>query len=120
MNNLIKPHGGQLCELIASKVRVKQLQEEALQYSSLTLNGRQICDLEMLLNGGFSPLKGFLDQEDYDSVLVAASTLYEGNGVKTIMQGEQYRKAWSTPVKVPILFLMLLDYQLKIKKNGKY
>ena len=28
---------------------------------SLTLNERQVCDLELLLNGGFSPLKGFLN-----------------------------------------------------------
>lgn len=32
------------------------------------LTERQLCDLEMLLNGGFSPLEGFLSQKDYDSV----------------------------------------------------
>lgn len=55
---------------------------------------------------------------DYDSVLVAASTLYEGNGVKTIMQGEQYRKAWSTPVKVPILFLNEMEGKVTIMEEG--
>ena len=36
---------------------------------SLTLSDRQICDLELLLNGGFYPLKGFFNEEDYHSVL---------------------------------------------------
>ena len=69
MNHLIDPHGGELCELMVSEPRRKQLQEASLQYSSLTLNDRQLCDIEMLLNGGFSPLKGFLGQADYKLVL---------------------------------------------------
>ena len=69
MNHLIEPYGGELCELMVSETRRKQLQEESLQYSSLTLNDRQLCDVEMLLNGGFSPLKGFLGQADYKLVL---------------------------------------------------
>ena len=36
---------------------------------SLTLNERQVCDLELLLNGGFAPLKTFLSQKEYQSVL---------------------------------------------------
>ena len=36
---------------------------------SLALNERQVCDLELLLNGGFKPLNGFMNQKDYDSVL---------------------------------------------------
>jgi sulfate adenylyltransferase len=33
------------------------------------LTPRQLCDLELLLNGGFSPLRGFMDRADYDAVL---------------------------------------------------
>ena len=69
MNNLIEPHGGSLSDLIVSDDQRNQLQEEALQYPSLTLNDRQLCDIEMLLNGGFSPLNGFLGKTDYNSVL---------------------------------------------------
>ena len=69
MIHLIEPHGGQLCELLVSDANRKKLQEESLQYPSLTLNDRQLCDVEMLLNGGFSPLKGFLSYADYESVL---------------------------------------------------
>jgi len=36
---------------------------------SWDLTARQLCDLELLMNGGFNPLKGFLTQEDYDGVV---------------------------------------------------
>jgi sulfate adenylyltransferase len=36
---------------------------------SWNLTPRQLCDVELILNGGFSPLKGFLCQQDYQSVL---------------------------------------------------
>ena len=36
---------------------------------NIVLSNRQLCDLEMILNGGFAPLKGFLNKEDYFSVL---------------------------------------------------
>ncbi|WP_281541391.1 hypothetical protein [Maribacter aestuarii] len=59
-----------------------------------------------------------VDFKEYDSVLVAASTLYEGNFLKEIMQGEQYRDAWSTPIKVPIVFLDTLFGGMEILKEG--
>jgi len=37
--------------------------------SSLTLTDRQLCDLEMIMDGGFAPLKGFLGKADYDNVV---------------------------------------------------
>ena len=37
--------------------------------NNIILDNRQLCDLELILNGGFNPLKGFLNQNDYDSVL---------------------------------------------------
>ena len=36
---------------------------------SWDLSPRQICDLELLMNGGFNPLKGFLSEDDYNSVV---------------------------------------------------
>lgn len=41
----------------------------AHELNFLTLTQRQICDLELLLNGGFAPLTGFLNKLDYESVL---------------------------------------------------
>ena len=45
------------------------LNKEAIKLSSLTLNERQLCDLELILNGGFNPLNSFLNKKDYNSVL---------------------------------------------------
>ena len=46
-----------------------ELKNESLNYKSWVLNERQICDLEMILNGGFAPLNCFLNRDDYESVL---------------------------------------------------
>ena len=43
--------------------------EKYLNYPSWTLTDRQICDLELILNGGFKPLNGFLGKSDYESVI---------------------------------------------------
>ncbi|MGY5847587.1 hypothetical protein ACW6QP_09210 [Salegentibacter sp. HM20] len=54
----------------------------------------------------------------HDSVLLAASTLYEANALKSLMQGENYREAWASPVKVPVVFLDTLFDGMKIVKEG--
>ena len=69
MTAIIKPHGGVLCNLVVPENENEKLKKDSLNYKSLTLNDRQLCDLEMLLNGSFSPLKGFLNREDYEGVL---------------------------------------------------
>lgn len=69
MGHLIKPHGGVLCNLICDERRASSLKTESETFSSVTLTQRQICDLELLMNGGYSPLKGFMTQREYDSVL---------------------------------------------------
>ena len=45
------------------------LENEAFDLPQLSLNTRQLCDLELLLNGAFAPLRGYLNQKDYDCVL---------------------------------------------------
>lgn len=55
---------------------------------------------------------------NYDSVHLAASELYEGGFIKEVMQGEQYREAWSTPVKVPVAYLDTLFGGMKVLKEG--
>lgn len=61
MSNLPQPHGGVLKDLIARDLPWhQQLLEESEKLSSLTLTERQLCDLELILSGGFSPLEGML------------------------------------------------------------
>ena len=68
MDHLNSPHGGTLVNGLASEERIQELKESSRDWLSWDLTPRQICDLELLLNGGFSPLTGFLGQEDFESV----------------------------------------------------
>jgi sulfate adenylyltransferase len=66
---LIAPYGNRLVDLLVDEVRAQELKREAIDLPSIELNRRQLCDLELLLNGGLSPLKRFMDRSDYESVL---------------------------------------------------
>ncbi len=78
MNKLIEPHGGTLKELYLSADAAAAEKQQAREYPSWDLTYRQLCDVELLLNGAFSPLEGFLSQADYRCVL---SDLHLENGV---------------------------------------
>ena len=70
MNDMsVPPHGGELVDLLVDEERHGLLKEIALKLPDFTLNERQLCDLECLAAGIFSPLKGFMDRLDYESVL---------------------------------------------------
>lgn len=69
MIHLIEPHGGVLKELYVSAEETDRNKARAREYPSWDLTPRQICDLGLLLNGGFSPLDGFLNRADYDRVV---------------------------------------------------
>ena len=67
-NEIIAPHGGQLVDLFAPAERVAELKDSSQHFVSWDLTQRQICDLELLMNGGFSPLRGFMTKADYERV----------------------------------------------------
>jgi sulfate adenylyltransferase len=67
-SSLIDPHGGTLInrEVFGSQ---RESLANALEHApSITLNSRSISDLELIANGGYSPLQGFMTQADYLSV----------------------------------------------------
>ena len=67
-NTIIKPHGGKLCSHIPDKEYLSEIKTDILQLKSWALTDRQLCDIELILNGGFSPVDGFMNQDDYNSV----------------------------------------------------
>jgi len=77
----------------------KEFQEEAIKLNSLTLSDRQVCDLELILNGAFSPLKGFMNKKDYDSVL---DNMRLDNG-----------NLWPIPITLDVNEKTLKSYNLK-------
>ena len=79
-SHLIPPYGGTLVDLPASEERSRELKALARDAASWTLTPRQSCDLELLLNGAFSPLTGFMNERDYhgvcESMRLANGTLW--------------------------------------------
>ncbi|WP_293443587.1 bifunctional sulfate adenylyltransferase/adenylylsulfate kinase [Planktotalea sp.] len=65
MQNNLAP----ISELYVSYESAQKLKVEAADLTSHDMSPRQICDLELLMNGGFNPLKGFMSEADYDGVL---------------------------------------------------
>ncbi len=63
------PNSSPISELYVSHDSAQKLKLEAAELPSWDLSARQICDLELLMNGGFSPLRGFLGKDDYEGVV---------------------------------------------------
>jgi len=64
-----EPHGGTLKELYLTESAAEKEKAAARDYPNWNLSARQLCDLELLLNGAFSPLDGYLNRSEYEAVL---------------------------------------------------
>ncbi len=66
---LVKPHGGTLVNGYAGHNASELKTIAAVHSKTVTLTRKQLCDVEMILNGAFSPLTTFMNEADYTSVL---------------------------------------------------
>ena len=69
MSKLIEPYGGELVNGYLTENELAEERRRAAGYPVWSLNARQHCEVELLLNGGFSPLTGFMDRAAYERVL---------------------------------------------------
>lgn len=80
MSDPISPYGGSLKENLCGPDEARQLVETAASCPSIQLTDRNLCDLELLLVGAFSPVDTFLGSADYRSVVasmrLAGGTLF--------------------------------------------
>ncbi|MBV8885527.1 MAG: sulfate adenylyltransferase, partial [Chroococcidiopsidaceae cyanobacterium CP_BM_RX_35] len=85
---LIQPHGGKLvdCKLYGSERQSMLENAQALPRLSLSL--RNLADLECIATGIYSPLTGFVDEEDYYSIV---NSMHLSNGL-----------AWTVPVTLQV------------------
>lgn len=63
------PHGGELKDLVVDSERAAVLKQLSFSLPDITLTDHQLCDLELLATGAFSPLEGFMVRADYESVM---------------------------------------------------
>ena len=86
---MIAPHGGKLIlRTVDSPKAAEELRAEAKGLRKLTLTGRELNDLTLIAIGACSPLSGFMDRADYESVV---PTLRLANGLP-----------WSIPVVLAV------------------
>ena len=80
MTQLIEPYGGKLIDLLVPSEEREAVMSRAGMLPRLQLTQRNICDLELLATGAFSPLDKFMGKDDYRRVLeemrLAGGTLF--------------------------------------------
>ncbi|AFZ48895.1 sulfate adenylyltransferase [Dactylococcopsis salina] len=84
----IAPHGGQLINCIANEAEKQEFLAQAESLPRVQLDQRAVSDLEMIAIGGFSPLRGFMEQGDYERVV---TEMHLENGLP-----------WSIPVTLSV------------------
>jgi len=68
-SRLIAPYGGELIDLLVPEAERELVMTLAALLPRIQLTQRNLCDLELLATGAFSPLRKFMGREDHQSVL---------------------------------------------------
>ena len=87
-HTLIAPHGGKLILNLASDRELVALREYAISLPQIQVSSRQLADLEMLANGAYSPLNGFMKRNDYVGVV---NEMHLSNGLP-----------WTVPITLSV------------------
>jgi sulfate adenylyltransferase len=88
MSKLISPHGGKLINRRLESHEIKYWEDKAHSLPKIVLNQREVSDLELIANGVFSPLEGFMTRSDYESVV---RNMRLSNGI-----------VWSLPITLAV------------------
>src|ERR1044072_999261 len=88
---LIQPYGEERVNLLVPEEEREDVRVKAASLPRVQLSARNVCDLELLASGGFSPLTRFMNRADYDRVLeemrLAAGVLFPLPVTLTVKQG---------------------------------
>jgi sulfate adenylyltransferase len=84
----IAPHGGRLIDRTVHGQHAEELRKRAAKLPTVRLNARQLSDLELIANGAFSPLEGFMGRPDYERVV---AEMHLANGLP-----------WSLPITLGV------------------
>ncbi|MGB3638862.1 MAG: sulfate adenylyltransferase, partial [Rivularia sp. (in: cyanobacteria)] len=96
--SLIQPHGGKLINRLLSVQESKETLSRASSLPRLTLSIRNIADLECIATGVYSPLEGFVNEIEYNSIV---KDMRLTSGI-----------AWSIPVTLQVAESVAKQYQL--------
>jgi sulfate adenylyltransferase len=88
IDGLIAPHGGALRCNWADETEQAELRDLAPRLPQVVIGSRQLADLEMLANGAYSPLRGFMTRSDYVGVV---NEMHLSNGLP-----------WSIPITLAV------------------
>jgi sulfate adenylyltransferase len=105
MSNLVQPHGGTLVDRIVPEKDIQALKNRAETLPKITVDARELADIEIIGVGAASPLTGFMNKADYQSVL---DNMTLANGT-----------VWSLPFTLAVE-KGLAEQALKAKGAGLY
>src|SRR5579872_114697 len=85
---LVEPHGGPIVNRLLTDEGGQRLRQDTPRGPRITISERSMCDLICIATGAFSPLSGFMGQDDYVSCI---ETMRLSNNV-----------IWSIPIVLPV------------------